>query len=115
MSDTVFGILQPETLEEEIFRTSSSFSSDDSNDGVLDTETSDDDLDWIYKGGLDEDISMLDTSSDNDNTSMFADDELNLTDSDIENNPPQVFDQLKQMYSHCNISNLGRKMEKRTN
>ena len=100
ISDTVFGVLQPETLEEEILRTSSSSSSDDSNDGVSDTETSDDDLDRIYEGGLDEDISMSDTSSDDDDTSTFADDELDLTDSDIDNNPPRVFDQLKQMYLH---------------
>jgi hypothetical protein len=90
--------LQLETLEGEVSGTSSSSSSEDSSDGVSSEETSNDERDRIYEDNLDEDLSMSDISSSS-SDSTLTDDKLDFTDSGIENNPPRVFDELKQMYS----------------
>lgn len=110
ISDNVFEVLQPEFLEEDITEISSDiFSEEDSSDGTSDEDSSDDDLDQIYEGEAGEDIeSVSDTSSDDDDDTL-ADDELDTTDSsddDTEGDVPpasfrtQVFNELKQMYSH---------------
>ena len=111
LSDNVFELLQPEFLDERISGISSDdLSSEDSSDGISDEDTSDDDLEWIYEGGPDEDISMSDTSSDNEDDSedsAFADDELDSSSGDTEDEDTpctsfraQIFNELKQMYAH---------------
>jgi hypothetical protein len=79
--DKTFGVLQPEALEEDISMTLSSSSSEDLSNGVSG-----------------EDISMSDTSFDDDGT--LARNKFNSTDSDIGYNPSRIFDELKELYSH---------------
>ena len=107
LADNALELLQMESLDADIAEVSpDTSSSEDSSCTASDEDsedTSDDDLDQIAEDGTDEDISMSDVSSDDDG--MLSDDELDFTDSDTENRPPtsfhlQVFDELRQMYTH---------------
>ena len=107
LADNAFELLQMESLDADISETSpNTTSGEDSSPTVSDEEnedTSDDDLDSIAGGGADGDISMSDVSSDDDG--MLSDDELDTADNDTEDAPSasshlQVFNELKQMYTH---------------
>jgi len=106
LSNNIFELLQPESLDEDILGASFEDSSEDSSDGLSDGDSSDGDPDWIYEN-VDKDISMSDAESDDD--SAFADDEFDTADgddSDSENDTcptpfrTQIFNDLKRMYTH---------------